>query len=200
MIGRGLRPRGTAGVSFFASDRERRLWLWTLVVVVAIYATLGVTGVLAGELRDRGLLAGGFATAMVLVGATVLTQGLRTRPRGIEIAVALGVTVVYLMVIVRMALEERTHLIEYGVVAVLILEALAERVDRGRRVPLPAVLAIVATALLGAVDEGIQALIPTRVFDMQDIVFNTLAAIMAIAASLALGWARRLRHRTLGAD
>ena len=96
------------------------------------------------------------------------------------------------MVLVRMALEERTHLIEYGVVAVLILEALTERAGHGRRVPLPAVLAILATALIGAVDECIQAFLPTRVFDVQDIVFNTLAAVMAVATSLALGWARRL--------
>ena len=25
----------------FSSDRERRLWVWTLAVVVAIYSTLG---------------------------------------------------------------------------------------------------------------------------------------------------------------
>ena len=177
-------------MSFFASPRERRLWLWTLVVVVTIYATLGLTGALAEVLRSHGLLTAGFALSMLLVGATVLTQGLRTRPHGLEIAVALGVAVVYLMVFVRMGLEERTHLIEYGVVAVLILEALTERAGHGRRVPLPAALAILATALIGLVDECIQAFIPTRVFDVQDIVFNTLAAVMAVATSLALGWGR----------
>ena len=179
-------------MSCFASARERRLWLWTLIVVVTIFATLGLTGALAEELRDRGLSTAGFVFAMLLVGATALTQGLRTRPRGLEIAVALGVAVVYLMVLVRMALEERTHLIEYGVVAVLILEALRERSSHGRRVPLPALLAILATALVGALDECVQAFIPSRVFDVQDIVFNTLAAVMAVATSLVLGWARRL--------
>ena len=145
-------------------------------------------------LRSHGLLTAGFALGMLLVGATVLTQGLRTRPRGLEIAVALGVAVVYLMVFVRMGLEERTHLIEYGVVAVFIHEALTERASHSRRVPLPAVLAILATALLGALDESIQAFIPSRVFDVQDIVFNILAAVMAIATSVALGWARRWRR------
>ena len=61
----------------FASARERRLWLWTLLVVVTIYATLGLTGALAEELRDRGLSTAGFVLAMLLVGVTVLTQGLR---------------------------------------------------------------------------------------------------------------------------
>ena len=60
----------------------------------------------------------------------------------------------------RMALEERTHLIEYGVVAVFIHEALTERASHGRRVPLPAALAVLGTALVGTLDEGIQAFLP----------------------------------------
>ena len=63
---------------------------------------------------------------------------LRTRPGGAEIGVALGVAAVYLMVFLRMGIpEERTHLIEYRVVAVFICEALAERASQGRRVPYP---------------------------------------------------------------
>ena len=29
-------------MDLFTSDRERRLWLWTLAVLVAIYSTLGL--------------------------------------------------------------------------------------------------------------------------------------------------------------
>ena len=36
-----------------ASKRERRLWLWTLAVLVAIYATLGLAPILAQVLRER---------------------------------------------------------------------------------------------------------------------------------------------------
>ena len=78
--------------------------------------------------------------AMFLVGATILTQGLKVRPRGVEIAVALGVTAVYLLLFLRSYARfrrERTHLMEYGVLGVLIHEALAERVSQGRHVPLP---------------------------------------------------------------
>ncbi len=32
--------------------------------------------------------------------------------------------------------------------------------------------------------------LPSRVFDPEDILFNVLAAVMAVAASVALGWAR----------
>ena len=40
-------------MSFFSSDRERNLWLWVLVVLAWIYATLGPAYTLAAELRER---------------------------------------------------------------------------------------------------------------------------------------------------
>ncbi len=40
----------------FASTRERRLWVWTLAAVTAIYSTLGSAGTFAGVLRSHGLL------------------------------------------------------------------------------------------------------------------------------------------------
>ena len=177
----------------FTSARERRLWLWTLVVVVAIYSTLGLARSLAGALGDRGLLgAGAFITGCLLVLATVVTSGLRRRPGGAEVFVALGVAAAYLLVFVRMAIPtERSHVVEYGVVAVLVHEALSERALGGRRVPVPAVLAVVVTTLVGAVDEGLQAFLPSRVFDPVDMLFNALAALLAVGASVALAWARR---------
>ena len=198
--GRRLRRSGATGsgkqpsVSWFASDRERRLWAWTAAVVVAIYSTLGLARTLAGALRDEGLLVAAFGLGMLLVGGTALVMGLGRRPGGLEIGVALGVATAYYMVLVRMALpEERTHLIEYGVVALLIHESLKERARGSRHVPVPALLAVVATSAVGAVDEGIQAFLPTRVFDLEDILFNVLAAVMAVSSSAALSWARNRR-------
>ena len=118
-------------MTLFSSKRERRLWLWVLVVMAAIYATLGLAQTLAETLRERGLLdisIGLFLLSMFLVGATVLTQGLKVRPGGAEVAVAIGVATAYLLVFTRMTVPtERSHLIEYGVVGVLIYEALTER-------------------------------------------------------------------------
>ena len=183
-------------MSLFTSRRERRLWLWTLLVVAAIYSTLGLARPLAGALRERGLLEALFMLGMLLVGAAILTQGLKTRPGGAEICVALGVAAVYLLLFARVATpEERTHLIEYGVVAVFIYEALGERASHGRRVPVPALLAVLAASLVGVLDENIQALLPNRAYDIRDVLFNVLAALMAVAASAALAWARRWRTR-----
>ncbi|NKQ34672.1 MAG: VanZ family protein [Chloroflexi bacterium] len=182
-------PQPDAPPPFFASARERRLWTWTLLIVAGIYATLGLTPILVGAI-PQGVAAAGFLGAMLLVGLTILTQGLKVRPRGAEIGVALGIAVVYFMVFFRMTIPERSHLIEYSVLAVFIYEALMERARQGRRVFAPALLAIIATAIVGLIDEGIQAILPNRVFDARDILFNILAGIMAVTTMAALGWAR----------
>ncbi|MDE0132539.1 MAG: VanZ family protein [bacterium] len=180
-------------MALFVSPRERRLWYWTIAIVVAIFSTLGLAGALAEQLAETGLTTVGFAAAMLLVGITVVIQGLRTKPTGAEIGVALGVAVVYLMVLLRMALAERSHLIEYGVVASFIYEALKERRGQGGRVPVPSVLAVMATGVVGVLDECIQLLLPSRHVDPVDMVFNALAAVMAVLARVALARARRRR-------
>lgn len=176
----------------FTSIRERRLWLLTLAVVVGIYSTLGLVRPIATALRESGLLGIFFGIGMLLVIVTIILIGLKTRPGGAEIGVFLGIIAAYLMVFVRMALpEERTHLIEYSVVAIFIHEALKERASQGRRVPAPALLAILAASLIGVLDECIQEFLPSRVFDPRDILFNVLASIMAVSANLSLAWVRR---------
>ena len=63
---------------------------------------------------------------MLLVGATAVLQGVWTRPGRLEIAIAAGIAAVYLLAFLRIAvLEERSHLIEYGVLAVGASVALA---------------------------------------------------------------------------
>ena len=180
-------------MAYFTSERERRLWFWALAVLTAIYATLPFAGALAAVLRARALLNASFALAFLLVIAAVAGSALRRRPGKREIWVALGLTAVCGMVVVRMGIgpEERTHLFEYGLLAVLIHQALTERAQHGRPVPFKATLAVAATALLGWIDEGIQSLLPNRVYDLRDVGINALAGLMAIAGSLALARARR---------
>ena len=174
-------------MSVFTSDRERHLWLWTLAVVVAIYSTLGPARTLVEALRERNLLRVSFALVLILVVGTIARQWLKSRPGWREIGVALGVAFAYLTTFIRMeSPEERTHLVEYGVVAALIHQALLERVHHGRRVPAPAALTIAVTALLGVVDEVVQVMLPSRFFDYRDIFFNALAGFMVIVARLAI--------------
>ena len=183
----------------FKIDRERRLWLWVLAVVVAIWSTLGLAGTLAQTLRQSNLLGVAFFLGFLATIAAIVFSGLSSRPTGREIWVGLGIAIAYGMVVVRMGvpLAERTHLFEYGLVGVLVHRALSERRRCGRWAPAPAPLAVVITALLGWIDEGIQAVLPNRVYDIRDVAFNALAGFMAVGASLVLMWVRRRAFKSV---
>ena len=179
-------------MSIFSSRRERRLWVWTLIVVSVLYSTLGVTPKVAASLLSKNLNAALFLVGMMLVGATIISRGLKIRLSGANLGIVLGVAAAYILVFVRFtSTEERSHLIEYGVIAAFIHEALEERARQGRPVPFYPVIAILATALIGVVDEFIQHFIPNRVFDPPDIFFNTMAGAITVAAISALAWAQK---------
>jgi len=183
----------------FSSNRERRLWLWALAVVVAIYATADLARTLADALRESGLLEltpTMFSAGMLLIGIMILVQGLRERSRGVEVGFALGVAAIAVIGFARgIAAAERSHLIEYAVLALIIHEALVERTAHGKRVPVPAVLAIALTTAVGVVDECIQFFVPSRTFDWFDIGFDLLASVLAVGSSVSIRWVRRLIGR-----
>ena len=178
-----------APTPLFTFTRERRLWLWSLAVVAAIYSTLGLAGSLAARLRENNLMTAAFFVLMILTVATIVGSGLRRRPGRRELWVGLGLTAVYGMAVLRMGVgpEERTHLFEYGVVAVLIYQALRERARGGAGVRAPALSALVVATLLGWLDEGIQALLPNRVYDNFDVLSNGIAALIGIVGSVVVG-------------
>lgn len=175
--------------SYFVSKREQRLWSLAAMVIVVIYATLGLASTLVGMVNEE-VLAGLFLLALILVGLTILTQGLKSVPSGIEVGIFIGVSAVYLLLCIRLAIPERSHLLEFSVLAVLIFEALHEGINNGRQIRYPALFAILLTSLFGFVDEFIQLALPERVFDWRDILFNTLAAFTAVAGMVALKWTR----------
>lgn len=175
------------------------MWSLVLAVVVAIFATLGFGGGLAGALAARGLLEAAsallFLAGMMLVGATVLIQGLVRKPSGINLVIAVGATAILLMLFLRTAvLAERSHLIEYAVLGTFVYAALAERDAGGRRVRFAWVWALALTTLVGTLDEAVQLLVPGRHFDPVDILFNFLAATFAITGRAGIGWT----HRRIG--
>lgn len=174
-------------MTLFTTDKERRLWLWTLAILVVMYSTIGSVRVAADVLRDLGLLrvSVGILTAGVVAG--LVWPWIKKRPGWPEIGVALGIAFVYWLTFLRVENPaERTHLVEYGVIAALVHQALLERSANGRGVYKPAALAIGLTAAFGLVDELIQLITPGRFFDWADVLFNTLAGFMVVVARLAL--------------
>jgi hypothetical protein len=175
----------------FASTFERRLWLWASAAIVAIYATLAVPLDVAAALVADGGASNLFLVGFVLAVIAVVGPWFRRRPSVREVWVAVVVMAVGLAVLSRLLTSaERTHLFEYGLVAILAYHALSERRRCGRRVTSPALLAIAITAAFGLLDEALQSLLPNRFFDWFDVGTNALAALLAVGAVLVLRWAR----------
>lgn len=188
-------------MSLFSSKRERRLWLALVIVLAAIYATLGQTPAIVAALgtdiiesAEANLV---FALLILLVVIPIFF--IDKRLAHVEIAVGIGIAAVYLLAWLRLgSWEERSHLFEYALVAALVHEALLERKSKGRRVPLPALLALIISVSLGLLDECVQAVLPNRVFDPIDVAFNSLAATMIIGARFVWAWLSnwiRIRRR-----
>lgn len=177
----------------FTSARERRLWLWASTVLALIYATLGQAPEIAQAIRGNAPLRIAGAVVLGILGLTILYRWLRARPRSAEIGVAAAVVAAYTMAWVRIdSLEERTHLFEYGVVAVLVHMALMER---GAPEPRAALSSAGLVSLLGVFDEVIQLVLPGRVFDLRDIGFNLFAVFAAMGSRMAVLRVRRRRDR-----
>jgi len=77
----------------------------------------------------------------------------------------------------------RIHLLEYGLLAVLILRALPRRRGVG-----PFLAAFAAAATVGLADETVQHFLPNRVFDWYDVGLNFAAALLGLFAAAWWGW------------
>ena len=185
-------------MSLFKSSREKRYWLYALAVVLVIYSTLIVGNPLESIMRNQDVQAGFFFLVMGLIGLVVLAHGLSPNPKKTEIAIWLGIAAVSIMLFLRLGISERSHLMEYSVLAIFIHKALLERKTYFNSILIPALVAFLLTFLIGLIDEGIQLFLPSRVFDPIDILFNTLAAFFAIGASMLLYFAKkRVRKKNL---
>ena len=175
---------------FFTSKKEKNLWLWAVAVFAAIFSTLFMGMPLANQLRDQNVQAVFFICGMLLVASAVVVHGLNPKTSRIELSILLGIIAVYVMFIFRLGAPERSHLMEYSVLAIFIHKALVERATQRKRIMKPALIALVIAFLIGVLDESIQLILPNRVFDPQDILFNGIAVTMAIATRLLLHWVR----------
>jgi len=178
-------------MTLFKSSREKRLWLWALAVLVTIFSTLFVGQPLIKLFSDQNVRAVIFLLVMILIGAAVIVHALKTKPGKIELVLLLGIVAVYTMFFLRLGMLERSHLIEYSVLAIFIHMALIERANQEHKILKPALLAFVITLIIGILDECIQIFLPGRVFDPIDIQFNGLAALMAIGSRVTLQWVRK---------
>ena len=186
----------------FVSRREKRLWFAAGLCVFLIYSSLYVARPAAELLREWNLLRIAVALAFVAAAGLIVWRlvagGASWRVLGM--AALVGVSYLVVLTVVPMMPEERLHFLQYGVVAALVYLALEERRRRiadlavaqrdllSRLPPLPT--AVVITGIAGWVDEGIQAILPNRVYDVRDIAFNIAAALWCVVAVKLVTWAR----------
>ena len=177
----------------FTSPREKRLWLWALLVTIAIFSTLALNSDITDPLRDQALLAQLVGLSLLLILASVLSQSFVNKPGPVEIWITLGVLGVALLTVLRwQSAEERTHLFEYAVLAAFIFQGFKER--RANLVTFkrsPALIALLVTIAIGGVDELIQTLIPNRVFEVQDLGLDAAAALLTVGTSQVAEFARK---------
>lgn len=160
------------------SAREQRLWIAAGVWLASIYVAIFFARPVTDFLRARGALRFTVLAAFLLAAAVVLWQTWRRRPSGRELLAAAVCGGLYVLVLSQLARhEERLHFIEYGLFAGLVEAALRER-----RATWSGFIAVVITCSAGWIDEGIQGWVPERIYDLRDVVFNTLAGILAVTS------------------
>ncbi|MFL6245475.1 MAG: hypothetical protein ACJ74H_05590 [Thermoanaerobaculia bacterium] len=154
------------------SPRAARIAL--AVYLLAIYATLGIVRTVTNYLRDRGILRMSVVVAFAIAGVAILWLTFRDARRRSwrSVLALLVVACVYAAVIYPMkSPEEKIHFIEYGGVAALAYASSKRYIGSAFFV-----------AAAGWIDEGIQALLPSRFYDLRDVAFNAVAGVMALAA------------------
>lgn len=134
--------------------------------LLLIYSTLGVVRTVVDELRAQGWLV---ITVTSLFAAAFVGCVVAARRSKRALVALVVMAAIYALILSNMqSPEERAHLLEYGVVALLAYGSFGT--FRA---------ALLFTSCAGWVDEGIQALLPTRHYDLRDVGFNALAGALA---------------------
>jgi len=162
-----------------------------MTILIGIFLGLLVGRPLLEQLKSPDLQAGIFLLGMISIGTCTVLYGLVSKPKTTELILLVGILTVYLLLFLRLGLPERSHLIEYSALCLSIHQALLERKRQGKKLAYVGFFAFAITSLIGLIDEMVQIFMPNRVFDMNDILFNCLAAFMAIASSMSIQYFRQ---------
>lgn len=175
------------------SKKERKLWISVVLVVIAIYASLFLGGRFIDLMIERRILEQSTFYVFLLLILTFIVSGWKSASKRLEYWIYAGVIAVYGMALFRLDITtaERSHMFEYGMLSILIYEALIERRRNGEGVKVPVLTSILSAGTIGLLDECFQFFISYRVFDIIDIGFNYLASAFGVLTSIGV---RRLKR------
>ena len=152
---------------------------WGIVTfyVLLIYTTLGVVRSLSSFFESAGLLTG--VTVVMGFLFTTLLLLVKRPPLGSKSYLLRCLILIVILVWGRHMefVVERVHLVEYSFLGILCAWAL----DGSGHWPTRWPLAVGLVILIGYGDEGIQWLLPNRVYDLRDVIINALAGALGVA-------------------
>lgn len=172
--------------SFYTSSREIFFWACTLMILIGIFSSLIIGRPFLDLFKSQELQSMIFLFGMTVIGSSIILYGIVSKPKIIELILIFGIITVYVLLFLRLGLPERSHLIEYSTLSLTIHQVLLERKKQGKRIPYLNLCALILTCSVGVIDEIIQIFLPKRVFDLNDIIFNCLAALLTIGSSVVL--------------
>jgi hypothetical protein len=161
---------------------RRQRWAVFGLYVGTVFVTVPFTPRITLALRNTDLL-GATVTGLYVVAVAAVVYyvvfNLRLADWIAFAAVAALLCVVTVLLLGLAIPEERVHFLQYGVMALLARHACAKTEGRAR-IGVSIALAWLLTSGLGLLDECLQGLVPSRVFDWRDVGMNTGAAATAL--------------------
>ena len=161
-------------------ESEKLSWCYVALGVVVVYSTIPVARALRETVREHIGLQYFlyFSIALVLLGGYFAIRNVQRRKLPLNARLwLLAIFSAFLGYIytLREIPEEAIHVSEYGLLGLLVYRALTHRV-RDFSIYLMAALVV---AMVGVLDEYIQWLTPSRVFDLRDIRTNAIAGALS---------------------
>jgi len=158
-------------------------WLAIILYIAFIYATLGVMPNIWDALND--MLAGKTIAILYIIYSLIATAILihilfvkKEKSFRKYILFFLFMGIIFAMVKLVKFPAEKTHIAEYGLLGILVYNALKVDFDRfDKRLYLSG---IVICLVVGALDEIIQGILPNRYFNWSDVLLNGVSGITTL--------------------
>ena len=149
----------------------------SFIIISASFMRQGMEFIQA-QLGERGFIV--FMAVLLVVPALAFLISLIRNRRGvIKITVIMAILIIGLALTWQIKLpQERIHLLEYVVLGWFAARDFIR--TAGKKKIKAVVLACLVSFIAGVLDEGFQAILPYRVFDLRDIGFNSLGGIWGV--------------------
>lgn len=128
-----------------------------------------------------------FLLGMLLIGLSCILN-FKTLPTWRGRTVYVGIAAIALLFFLRLSLNERSHLIEYCILALFVFNAFEKKGVLKHKLYF---YSFGVCFCLGVLDELFQYFLPNRVMDTEDVFFNTLAIVFVLLHHFTIGWIKK---------